>query len=156
MPLIATDLVKYKSTNGLGGPRLAEQITDDVLGNLFDTVHGPEALAGDIEYRCFYWMNTHPTIPFTDIEYIIKQQVIGTNVSIEIGVGVSLPNGVEPATPDEDTAPADVVFGVDPITVGTLLPMHHQALWIKRTVLANTAATKRLAPTVALRGESVA
>ena len=62
MPIIASELKYFESTNNLGGSFVATEILDNTLHNLFDVVETIESEAGAINYRCIYVKNTNLTL----------------------------------------------------------------------------------------------
>lgn len=139
-------LIEVVATSLPGTDQTDSAVTVTPVANgLFDDVSNTESLAGDIEYRCFYITNTHPTDSFLNTTVFIGQDTDGDD-SLEIGLDDNGINGTAVTIVGEGTAPADVVFTAagqaDPaLTVGELAAGDYLAVWQKRTVPeANTAA----------------
>lgn len=119
-----------------------------VANELFDDITAQEAFIGDVEYRCVYVTNVHPTSSFIGVKIWIPEQPVGADdLAIGLdpaGVGNGSTTGVATTIANEDTAPAGVTFS-SPSTQGTGLSIiglaagEGQALWIRRTVPAGTA-----------------
>jgi hypothetical protein len=114
-------------------------------GSLFDTVQPSESAAGDIEYRCEYVHNAHPTLTAQNAVAWIPANTPSTSTLLEIGVGTSAVNGVEQAVADENTAPAGVTFVpaatyAAGVALGDIPPGQHRALWQRRTTSSGASA----------------
>lgn len=148
----ASDIVKRYSggsANGdaelsLGGEMSSVAITNNVLQNLFDNVSPSERASGTIEYRCFYYVNTHATETLTDAIVYVTANTPATDTAMAIGldpagVGDGSSTGVAATIPDETTAPYGVTFSAAPdagsgLSVGDLEPGEAFAVWVRRTV----------------------
>lgn len=115
--------------------------------NLFDDVTKAEALAGNVNYRCTYYRNTHPTDTATNVMLFINQDSLGADtISIgadPAGVGNGTLTGVATTVVNEATAPAGVTFSQPlsegaAILLGTFPPGEGRAVWRKRDVPVNT------------------
>lgn len=156
--MIATDIEKRYSGGvansdpdlSLGDVMSSEVIPSNTLGNLFDNVTEPERTSGTVEYRCFYFVNTHATETLPNASIFIASQTpsAGTAVAIGLdaaGVGDGATTGVAETIPDETTPPASVAFSAPTnaatgLSVGNLAPGDAIALWVRRTVDPGTAA----------------
>ena len=129
------------------------------INKIFDDILAAESWSGDIEYRCMFFKNEHPTETAFGFKFWIDSQAIGAD-DIEVGasvggVGNGTANAAEIIT-NEDTAPGggEVTFGTAPdidnaIIVGNIPPSDCIAVWIKRSVPATTI-TEELNDTFAL------
>lgn len=120
--------------------------TITVSSNLH-TVFGPttalQALVGDIQYRCLYFRNNHPTLTANDVRLYLHAppalpQTIGLGLD-PAGVGNGTTTGVAQTIASATTAPAGVTFSsptqaVNGIVLGSLGPNQAVAFWQKRTV----------------------
>lgn len=152
--MVISDEIKfYHSGSGqadnrsLGGPiDLTAEIADNALHGLFDAVSSAEAAIGIIEYRCIYIKNTNQTDDLTNVQiYLSKVPVHGT---IRLILGTAPIDGVEIPVSDEVTKPQqitsdfeDAVDTASALTMPALEADKHKALWIERTIPANTAST---------------
>lgn len=134
----AGSLGKYVSTT---------QITTAQLNELFDDVSGAESAAGDVEYRCFFVLNNHPTLTYFNPSVEVASQVSG-GASVDLATdniavsakGSASAQAAEIAT--EQTAPTGVsAFGPGPLLLGSLGPGQVKGVWVRRTVTAGAAAT---------------
>lgn len=159
MPIIASDIVKRFSVAAAAGDSTASApatslgdqisttaITDATLNNLFDDVTGAEALAGMVDYRCIFVLNNHPTLTFlaSTVE-VLSQTSGGGTIAIaldNIAVSAKASASAQAATiANETTAPSGVgTFGTGPLTIGDIPPGQCKAVWLRRTVAANTSA----------------
>lgn len=113
------------------------------MNNLFDDIEKAESIAGDTEYRCFYIRN-EDTETFYDAKIYIKSQPTGAD-SLALGID---PQGVHNVTEttatlaNESTAPGSVTFTSptqgSPLSIGDIGSGYQVAIWIRRTVPANT------------------
>lgn len=164
MPIASAD-IKYRLSGGaanadplvsLGGAKSSV----DAGSNLLDPVSSSEALAGDIEYRCYYIHNAHATLTLENAVAWISANTPSADTTIDIGVGTSAVNGTEQTVANENTAPAGVTFLAAAtegaaVALGNIPPSQHRAVWIRRTINAATAATNDTATLVA-KGETQA
>jgi len=161
MPIIATDIKVYLSTNGLAGAITGTQLTDNTLHNLFAKVSAAEAVAGSTKYRAVFFKNEHATLTYEAIKAYIEEQTPSTDTSVEVGVAVEGKNASIEAIANEDTAPATVTFtatttpasGAD---VEDLAPTDYIGIWVKRIVSASATAYSADYGKIATLGESAA
>jgi hypothetical protein len=151
MAILSTDLKYYLSggsSNNSPAASLGSGIsTTEVasgLHNLFDIISSAEAQAGDTEYRCIYLKNTSAQSLF-DAGVYITTNTPSDDTHIQIGLGTSSLGGTEQTVADESTAPVGVSFfdangEVNALSIGTMTAGQHKAVWVKRTVAADSAA----------------
>ena len=149
MPIIGTD-IKYRFSGGaansnpllsLGGAKSSV----DATGSLFDNVDSAEALAGDIEYRCYYVHNGHATLTMLNAKAWIKTNTPSADTVLAMGLGTSALNGTEQTVANENTAPTGVSFSAaadeaNSIALGDIPPGQSRAVWVRRTVTASAVA----------------
>ncbi|MEH6434293.1 hypothetical protein [Massilia sp. DD77] len=124
----------------------AKSTTVVAPGALFDTIDGTESSVGDIEYRCVYVHNAHPTLTMQNAMAWIPTNTPNTGTDMAIGVGSSAINGTEQSVANEGTAPAGVTFAVAGtlgagVALGNIPPGQHRAVWLRRTVTAAAPAS---------------
>ena len=168
MPIVASELKYYESTfvgsggvGSLGGAITAIEIPDNTLHNIFDVVESAEAIAGAVNYRCIYVKNTNGA-SLALANPLIYIQTISSYVKNTLGLGLGLSgiNGVESSIANESTAPVGVVFNTVAGTPNGLafpadLPAgEHMAIWISRTVQADSAAQSNITASIALQGDT--
>lgn len=112
---------------------------------LFDNVSAAESLAGSVEYRCIYVANTNTSLDMIDAKVWIQDNTPSTTTSIAIGAGSSAVGETEQTVVNESTAPTAVSFtepvdAAGAISLGTIPAQSHKAVWLRRTVNANTVA----------------
>jgi hypothetical protein len=147
MPILTSEVVHRLSggaananaNTSLGGAKSSVAAP----GNVFDDVSGAESSAGDTEYRCIYVHNANPTLTLQNAVVWLVSNTAGNRISI--GVGSSAINGTEQTVANEDTAPAGVTFSQPStkgagLSLGSIPPGQHRAVWIRRTVAASTGA----------------
>lgn len=110
-------------------------------GNVFDDVSAVESAAGDIEYRCVYVENTHPTLTLVAAVLWISANTPSPSTALAAGPGTSALNGTEQTVANEGTAPTGVTFtaAATPeigVALGDLPPGGSRAAWIRRTTNA--------------------
>lgn len=166
MPIIADDIKFFLSggtsnTDGddsLGGAISTTEVSPSV-NELFDVVSGNEAQAGDIEYRCIYIKNDHPSLTLFGALVFIQNNTDSTDTSAEIALGTSAIDGVEQTIPDEDTAPTGTTFDTadgetNALEIGDIPAGEHKAIWIKRIVEENAAAFNSDGMTIGVKGDT--
>jgi hypothetical protein len=146
MPITTTDIV-FRQSGGAANANMNASLGGAVSANnvtsaLFDDVQSSEASAGDIEYRCIYVRNAHPTLTLIGAVLWLTSNTTGNRVFI--GLGTSAINGTEQTIADENTAPVGVSFSQPStkgtaLTIGDLAPSATKAFWFRRTIPASTA-----------------
>lgn len=109
--------------------------------NVFDDVAAGEAASGDVEFRCVYAHNAHPTLTLGSAVAWIFANTPSSSTTIDIGVGTSAVNGTEQTVADEGTAPVGVSFSAaategTAVVLGDIPPGQHRAIWLRRTINA--------------------
>lgn len=141
-------LVVNKTGAGTPGSVIVQSLTvEPNLNNLFDDISKDESYAGSVDYRCFYIWNTNPTDTLITAAVYVQSQPSGAD-SVEIGLdpaGVNDGSASAVTIADESTAPAGVTFSApsdsaSALSIGDLPPDQGIAIWVKRTVPANTLA----------------
>jgi uncharacterized membrane protein len=154
------------TTAGSGATSLGDQIstTDIPSGEvdvLFDAVTGTEADAGDVEYRCVFVLNDHATLTLTDAYITVQSDAGGgatTAIALDnIAISAKGSGSAQAATiADETAAPTGVgSFGTGPLTIGDLAPGECKAVWIRRTVPADTSAAASDGCTLRVGGDTL-
>ncbi len=170
MPIIETDINKFYLSGGagnadivasLGGVVSSVELASNSIHNLFDLVNSEEAVDGDAEYKCFYVKNNHPTITLSSPKIWIDSNVAGGEVAIDIGAGPSAINGIEQTLANESAIPSGVVFTrptsrAAGISIGNLIPGATKAIWVRRTVNANSSAVNNASATIGFGGDTTA
>lgn len=149
MPIVASD-IKYRLSGGASNsdPTLSlggAKSSNDASTTFFDDVQSAEALAGDIEYRCFYIHNAHATLTMLGTRIWIQTQTPSADTDAAIGLGASAIGGTESSIANENTAPAGVTFSQPSsygggLVIGDIPPGSSKAVWVRRTVNAGAAA----------------
>ncbi len=149
MPIAASD-IKFRLSGGasnsdqnasLGGVKSSNEVS----AALFDVVGSAEAVAGDVEYRCFYVHNAHATLTMLNAVLWILTNTPSPGTTVDVGLGTSAINGTEQTVANEGTAPSGVTFAAAAnegaaIALGDIPAGQHRAVWIRRTVTAGAAA----------------
>lgn len=167
MPIVATDIERRLSggatnadPNGsLGGGMSAAIITDATLNNLFDVVSGAESAAGMTDYRCFYFRNTHATLPLQAAKVWISQNTPSPGSDIAIGLDPSGVGGTAATIASENVPPNGVTFSqpgsfTAGLNVGDVPPGSAIAVWVRRTVTAGAAAFTQDSFVVQIQGDT--
>jgi hypothetical protein len=113
--------------------------------NLFDQVESAEAAAGRVEYRCIYIHNANGTLTMQNSKIWIEANTPSPGTQIDVGVGAAAVGGTETAVANETTAPSGVTFASAPnegaaLALGDIPAGSHRGVWLRRTVVAGTAA----------------
>lgn len=149
----------------LGEEMSSTVIPNNALQNIFANVSSADRATGSVKYRCFYFLNTHPTETLTDAVVFIASQTPSGDTLIEIGldpegVGDGVSTGVATDIANEDSTPAGVSFSApgdagSGLSIGDLEPNEAIALWVKRTVDMGAAAAANDPFTIRITGEPV-
>ena len=133
--------------NGSLGNRMSDtEITDDMMGNLFDNINRQEALQGRTEFRSFYVHNdTNSAITGITIEISANPNVTRISIGLDpIGKGNGSTSGVATNISIDSTRPTNVnFFGEDEassdgpydtviLPVGILKAGEAVPIWLKR------------------------
>ena len=123
--------------------KIESLLVSNPIGTLFGQVTGTMSLVGDVQYRCCYFKNLHPTLNANDIRLYLHvpaplPQLIAIGVD-PAGAGNGTSTGVAGTIASADTAPAGVVFSAPTqaatgIQLGSLGPGQSIAFWQRRTV----------------------
>lgn len=125
------------------GYRSEALLVSSPIGTVFGQVTALMALVGDVQYRCTYFQNNHPTLTANDVRLYIHAapaapQVLAIGLD-PAGAGNGSTTGVAQTIANESTAPTGVTFSspllaASGIPVGTLGPGQSIAFWQRRTV----------------------
>lgn len=126
---------------------------------IFDKVDGDESDVGDVEFRCIYVRNNHGSLTLRNAVAWVSSDTPQEKTRIELGLGSSLLNEVEQTVATEGSAPAGVAFlpaatKSGGIALGNIPPGQTRAVWLRRTVLAATAAAADDPFTIIVEGET--
>jgi hypothetical protein len=167
MPIVAAELKYYESTfvgsggvGSLGGAITVTEIPDNTLHNIFDVVESAEAVAGALNYRCIYVKNTNATLTLANPLLYIQTASSYAKNSLGIALGTSAINGIEQTVADELSAPIGPIFNTTPGVPagesfsGDLPAGEHMAIWLLRTVQADSTAQSDISAAIALQGDT--
>lgn len=168
MPIADTDILLRLSGGAaqsdpnasLGGAMSSVAIVDNTLHNLFDRVSGAESTAGDTEYRCFYVLNNHATLPLQAAKIWIDSETshAGENVTMALDGGAMNATAEGPVA-DENTAPSGESFveaateGAA-LTIGDIPATQKKAIWLKRVTGAGTLAKSNYTVVIKVKGDT--
>jgi hypothetical protein len=180
MPIVDTDIVyRLSTTAGAAGDTLSstppaslgKYVSQSVvelgtpLHNIFDIVTGDESAAGDIEYRCVFVLNAHPSLTlYAAKAWFVSQVAGGATAAIGLDPVGNVAKGAASAQAatiaNEDTAPAAVSFSAPTskatgLNIGDLGPNQVRAIWIRRTVPAATGAMNNDGFTMSVEGDTL-
>jgi hypothetical protein len=141
----------------LGGQMGGNQITTATLNNLFDDVNGADNLAGDIEYRCFFFHNSDTALSLTNSRVYVASEVGSPGAGAEVAIALDTigpiaydsPSGTGMAAvvANENTSPGftfttpvDYATGLVVGGDGIVLPNEAFAVWVRRTADNSPAA----------------
>lgn len=157
MPILASDIQYFESTNGLGGEKTETPVPDGALNGLFDAVNSSGAAHGETNYRCIYLYNAHPTITLQDASIYLSLNTPSSSTVLGIGIGTSVIGGIEQTIPTEDSAPIGVFFD-NAINVsqgiGSIPARSWKALWLRRVVTAGAGASASDGATLVAQGDT--
>lgn len=130
------------ATASLGGVKSSTGFPISAF-NIFDTVSGAESTSGDTEYRCVYVHNANASLTAQNTVIWFTANTAGNWLAM--GSGSSAINGTEQTVANENTAPTSVTFTQPAsagaaISLGSIPPGQHKAVWFRRVVPAGAAA----------------
>jgi hypothetical protein len=134
----------------IGGNLSSFQISDAILNSMFDDISSAEALAGNINYRCFYVYNSNAFSPFNGVNVWMKQ-LPGGDATMSLGLDPGGLNSTPAVVINEATAPSGVTFS-SAINVSTALymgnipPLGRFPIWIRRVQSGNASPTALVSP----------
>lgn len=153
MAILASDILFFNSGGAananpnlsLGGVISTTQLVTNVTANLFDSVSGAEAAAGDVNYRGFYVKNAHATLTLQLPFLWLTQLTNSADDEFDLAIAAEAVNVTMATIANEATAPATVVFTrpttkAAGIAVTSIPAGQARGIWIKRTVGAAAAA----------------
>lgn len=145
----------------LGGIMSSTAITDATVDNLFDSVSGAEASAGDTEYRGLYVLNNHGSLTWQNATLWITTETPSADTLVNLALaGEGLDVTMETIA-NESTAPVGESFSHD-TTKGTGLVMGNIPFgqrfgwWIERIITAAAAAANADSAVLRIEGETAA
>ena len=149
MVVTSNDLKLYKSTDGHGGARTDNEVSNTV-NDLFDRVTGEESSAGDTEYRVFYVRNESAS-EAVDVKIHLTanyDSATGNDTTAlgDINIGLNVAKNTSAATPtNEDTAPSGVTFSAPGnraagLDIGDLAEDEYRAVYVRRITTASASA----------------
>ena len=111
----------------------------------FDNISPLQSLSGYTDHRCFYIKNTAATGTAIDIKLWIKKQPDGAD-TLSLALDPAGLNGIALTIADEEDSGgvlaalpwAAPITQATALTIGNLVPGEYRALWVKRTVPADT------------------
>lgn len=198
MAIVETDLKKYLTGAGsdggaqsdpalsLGSFRGSTEPTSGSDNALFDDVSGAESSAGDTEYRCLCFKNTHGSLSLTTAKVYVSADDANASTAYDIAVErpatAGLTNGAAQSVANESTAPTVNTTGHNGVGSGIsnwsastaansyangisvaqgsagadLAPGDIIFVWIKRVISASAAAANAVSMTVTLAGDTAA
>lgn len=149
--------------SSLGGAMSSSNIVTNVVQNLFANILTAERTSGSTKYRCFYVANSHPTQTLESAVIYLPSGTPSPGTAISMGIDPTGINGSAAVSPDEDTAPAGVVFDHSPsptsratgLIIGDLEPGDFVAVWLRRVTDPGTVPLVNDPFTVAVHGSPV-
>jgi hypothetical protein len=161
MPIVASDIKMYKSTNNLGGAITGNVVTSALLEDVFANITGDEATAGVTKYACLFVKNTHGTLTLTTVKEWILTNTPSADTDVKIGIAPEAKNTASEVIANENTAPTGVTFASHAtegaaITIPDLAPADYQAFWVELIVNAAAAATALDNFIIKVKGDSPA
>jgi len=159
MPVLASEIKLFQSTNRLGGLITPTQLVSNILNNLFDTVSATESRDGSVEYRCFYVKNTNLDTTLENARIEIVSNTPNTGTSIGFGIDVAIVGATAQTIVVEGAAPIGVSFQEaigNSKSLGDLPPNSFRAVWLRRAVVAGAVASANDPITLRVTGDTTA
>ena len=163
MPIVTGEIV-YRLSGGAGNSNADASLggvksSTVAPASVFDNVSSAESSAGDTEYRCIYVHNANGSLTLESAVLWIDTNTTGDRIAV--GLGSSAINGEEQTVANEGTAPTGGVTFSQPaskgagISLGSLPPGQHRAVWLRRTIPASTGAANH-SYTLRVEGDTAA
>lgn len=180
MPIQTSDLLlKYSVTTGAAGNSAAgtaasslgkyistTQLAGAALNNLFPDVTGDENALQNVDYKCIFMHNAHPTLTLQrTVLWIVSEVASGADVSVALDLTGVVPVGQATAQAaqiaNKNTAPAGTTAFSSPtskavgLDIGDIPAGSVIAVWIRRSA-RNTAAQDNDGGTLRIEGDTAA
>lgn len=139
MAVEQSDIKFYKSDNLSGGDISANEITDDVLNNVFDNVSGDEAASGAVEYRKIFVKNENASAGWEDVKIWVEASTDSEDDELDISTSTNL-TGESPTGSDQDYVHPTSKAHADVVDLGTVGAGDYKDIWIRRTVQSGASA----------------
>ena len=154
----ATNTDPNDSIGGVMSTVAGGVIVSDALNNDMDDITSAEATAGITIYHAYYYENTNATLDYIDPHFWIDSQTSSPDTSVAVGMPPEGHNTAVETLPNEETAPASVVFSTPAnyaagLLIVTLVPDDYQGTWVKYIVTAG-AGPFLDTYTLAIQGDS--
>lgn len=147
MPVASSD-IQYRLSGGasnanaeasLGGAMSATAVP----AGLFGDIKSDEALAGRVEYRCYYIRNSHTTLTALDVKLWMHSNTPLPETTVALGLGSAAIGATEQVVDNDVTAPAGVSFSAaaneaGALSIGSLAPGQGKSVWARLTVNPGT------------------
>ncbi len=180
MPIQISDLlIKYSVTTGAAGNATAgtaagslgkyistSLLSDASLNNLFPDITGDENAMQNVDYKCIFVHNAHPTLTLQrTVVWIVGEVAGGANTAIALDLKGAAAVGQATAQAaviaDKNTAPTGTTPFTSPTTkaiglaIGDLAAGSTIAIWVRRTA-TNSAAQSNDGVTLRVEGDTAA
>lgn len=132
---MAINLLWHQSTSGLGGARVASEITGALFTAIPSGGNGATGLRNYNKsslYRCAYLINTGTTTSLNTAAAIT--QTSSTYFTMDIALAAAGKNGTATSIANETTAPAVTGAWASSLSIGTLLQNEFYPIWIRMTL----------------------
>ena len=143
MPLTNTDIKIYEASvnddsASNGGVITANEITDNIVNNLFPNFTAGEASSGKTRYRKYFVKNSHSSLTWYNVKAWIETQTPSPDTIIYISLGTSSDTqsdaeGYTFVSPSSKTH-ADV------LNAGDVVPGGSFSIWIKNVLSSGASA----------------
>ena len=170
MPVLDSDLWFNKSggsTNedpdlslgGAGSTATNRRFTSNALHNCFDQVEKEEALAGDTEYRHFYFKN-NKTHTLKNCKLVCLSNTREKWSKVTFAKGTAANGFVEQSIANENTAPAGIddddwipATAANPLLLGEVTAGSSASIWMRRLVLPASLIVDNEMVTIRIYGD---
>lgn len=131
------------AATSLGGVKSANEITSAEDENLFRDITAPETLG--IQYYCIY-LHNGSSETYNDIALYISTPTPSIDTQVYFSKGTSAVNGTEQTVADNATEPTGIAwvqryFDYNALTIASLTPGQHKAVWFKLYQLADAGGS---------------
>jgi len=143
MPIVSSDIKLYHAaveddSSSNGGIITANEITNNVLNNLFPNFSADEAVSGKTRYRKYFVKNTHGTLTWIAVKAWIDTFTPSTDTDIFIALGT--PIDTQADADDYTYYQPNAKTHPDVLNPGDVIASDSFAIWVKMVLQAGAAA----------------
>ena len=143
MPIVSSDIKLYHAaveddSASNGGTITANEITDNVVNNLFPNFSADEAVSGKTRYRKYFVKNTHATLTYYAVKAWIDTFTPSTDTDIFVALGT--PTDTQADADDYTYYQPNAKTHPDALNPGDIIAGDSFSIWIKIVLQSGASA----------------